>query len=117
MNFAHRNSDFSSGFAHVSGCARNAAVGSVRRFLRNLLTHGPIPCPNTLPERLAIGPLPAHTSLKLPNVGIAHNAIDGIRAHGRIGRIAEEIDKCGQLLSACSNSFSGSLAMIRSAGI
>jgi len=54
MIFAHENWDFSSGFARVSGNAWIAAVGSVVRFLRNLLTRGPTPCPGTPPERLAI---------------------------------------------------------------
>ena len=38
-------------------------------------------------------------SLKLPNVGIAHNAIDGIRTHGHIGEIPSEIDKTGPVYS------------------
>ena len=86
MIFAHEDWDFSSGFARISGNARIVALGSVVRFLRNLLTRGPTPCPSTPPVRLAIGLLPDHTSLKLPSVGIARNAIDGIRAHGRIGK-------------------------------
>ena len=39
---------------------------------------------------------PSSHVTEAPKCWIVRNAIDGIRAHGRIGRIPREIDKCYQ---------------------